>query len=128
MPDLGDQTPLELMDKMLALLGNHPPCFLFRRIFLRHMPDDIWHTLVHSKVEDVRQLAEEADRLWHSHSSQASALCHAKPTSNKEPRDQKLADPDLCHYHNKFGVAARNCRPPCKLSPKSVGNKQATCQ
>ena len=31
---LGDSKPSALMDEMLALLGDHPPCLLFEQLFL----------------------------------------------------------------------------------------------
>ncbi|GFR68256.1 Gag pol protein [Elysia marginata] len=36
---LGDYKPSELMDNMLSLLGGHTPCFLFKQIFMRQLPD-----------------------------------------------------------------------------------------
>ena len=41
MPNLGDRKPSALMDEMLGLLGQHTPCFLFKYIFLQHLPEDI---------------------------------------------------------------------------------------
>ena len=41
MPNLGDRKPSALMDEMLRLLGQHTPCFLFKYIFLEHLPEDI---------------------------------------------------------------------------------------
>ena len=37
-PDLGDDKPSALMNKMLALVGDHEPCLLFKRLFLQHLP------------------------------------------------------------------------------------------
>jgi hypothetical protein len=36
---LGDSKPSALMDEMLALLGEHPPCFLFEQLFLERLPE-----------------------------------------------------------------------------------------
>ena len=36
---LGDSKPSALMDEMLALLGDHPPCMLFEQLFLERLPD-----------------------------------------------------------------------------------------
>ncbi|GFN84859.1 retrovirus-related pol polyprotein [Plakobranchus ocellatus] len=33
--ELGDSKPSEVMDTMLALMGDHRPCFIFRHIFLQ---------------------------------------------------------------------------------------------
>ena len=37
----GDTRPSFLMDKMLALLGDHSPCFLFCQLFLERLPEDM---------------------------------------------------------------------------------------
>ncbi len=50
MPDLGDDKHSALMDKMLALLGHHHPCFLFHELFLDHLLEDTRKILVHSEV------------------------------------------------------------------------------
>lgn len=38
---LGDSKPSVLMDEMLALLGDHPPCMLFEQLFLERLSEDI---------------------------------------------------------------------------------------
>ena len=48
---LGATKPSELMDEMLSLLGNHPPCLLFKQLFLERMPDDTRTQLVVVKLE-----------------------------------------------------------------------------
>lgn len=115
MPDLGDEAPSVLMDKMLALMGDHDPCFLFRQLFLRRMPEDIRTTLVHSKITDPKELGEAADRLWQARQSQASVV--RRPKTEKFPSTPAAArDPSLCFYHNKFGPNAWKCRAPCKYA------------
>ena len=65
--ELGDRKPSEVMDKMLALLGDHRPCFLFRHIFLRLLPEAIRAPLANSSnISDYRALAKEADNLKHT--------------------------------------------------------------
>ena len=61
---LGDSKPSALMDEMLALLGDHPPCLLFEQLFLERLPEDIRAQLVDSKTADHRELARKADALW----------------------------------------------------------------
>ena len=58
---LGDSKPSTLMDEMLALLGDHPPCLLFKQLFLERLPEDIRIQLVDSKIDDYRRLARRAD-------------------------------------------------------------------
>ncbi|GFO20786.1 hypothetical protein PoB_004729100 [Plakobranchus ocellatus] len=65
--ELGDSKLSEVMDKMLALLGDHRPCFLFRYIFLRLLPEAIRAPLANSSNNsDYRPLAKEADNLYNS--------------------------------------------------------------
>ena len=52
---LGDRSPLELMDKMLTLLGTNAPCFLFREIFLQQMTPEIRSHLIRSKITDCKE-------------------------------------------------------------------------
>ena len=47
---LGDSKPSTLMDEMLGLLGDHPPCLLFEQLFLERLPEDIRIQLVDSKT------------------------------------------------------------------------------
>ena len=56
---LGDSKPLVLKAEMLALLGNHPACFLFEQLFLERLPGEIWIQLVGIKTEDMHELAKK---------------------------------------------------------------------
>ena len=53
-----------LMDEMLALLDDHPPCFLFQQLFLERLPEDMHAQLIDANIDDYRQLARRADRVW----------------------------------------------------------------
>ena len=80
---LRDSKPSTLMDEMLALLGDHPPCFIFKQLFLERLPDDIRAQLVDSKKEDCRLLARRADALWTSRdlgSNTHAVERHPRPT------------------------------------------------
>jgi len=57
---LGDAKPSELMDSVLALLGKHTPCLLFRQLFVEQMPDDIKSHLALIDVDNYRTLAMKA--------------------------------------------------------------------
>ena len=63
---MGDSKPSSLMDEMLALFGDHTPCFLFEQLFLKRLPEDIRIQLIDSKIEDFQQLARWAGALWAS--------------------------------------------------------------
>ena len=120
---LGDSKPSTLMDEMLALLGEHPPCMLFEQLFLERLPEDIRIQLVDTKIEDHRQLAKRADALWVCRDMGASTnVVQRKPHHKKKESDPPPPSPDaLCYYHRKFGSEARQCRQPCTWS----GNAQA---
>lgn len=127
---LGDQKPSELMDKMLVLLGTHAPCFIFREIFLRQMPDDIRPNLAQANVADFRQLAQLADVLVAARYSPGLHAVGLQVTDKQRAADkhktvtQSRTD-DVCFYHRKFGNAAKQCRPPCSFRTTSQGNGQA---
>ena len=135
MPGLGDDKPSQLMDKMLALLGDHTPCFLFREIFLRRLPVDIRAHIVNSTVTDFRAMALAADALWAANGAQINAIRRGPvhddkctgPASSRSlstpSRAKRPNDSGYCYYHARFGAAARQCRPPCQF-PVS-GNGQA---
>ncbi|XP_059096799.1 uncharacterized protein LOC131891290 [Tigriopus californicus] len=97
MPELGDDKPSLLMDKM--------------RVFLDRMPDDLRATLVHSGVSDMRELARSADQLWQTRSLTTASV-------RKGPGKKLLGKPansNLCYYHHLYGKKAHKCQPPCKF-------------
>ena len=60
-----DQKPMLLMDKMLHLLPDgHEPCFLFKFLFLQHLPADLRVHLMDSVADLPGDLATKADILW----------------------------------------------------------------
>ena len=110
---LGDYKPSELMDKMLALLGAHEPCFLFRHLFLQQLPDFVRIPLANSVETDCRKLALEADNLYLSgkqHQAQVQAV-RSPHTVSKPTKTQTR-----CWYHTKFGARAKKCEQPCCFS------------
>lgn len=116
---LGDNKPSELMDKMLALLGDHEPCFLFRHIFLTQLPDFVRTSLANSKNKNnPRALALEADQL-------VIASTHVAPTPNVHQVRHHRVTPqaDVCSYHRRFGNNARKCLEPCKFSQRFKQNQ-----
>lgn len=141
LPELGDERPSALMDKMLALLGDHPPCFLFHRLFLDRMPESIRGVLVHSGEEDSRALAKRADQLWEAQSSLKAhavgrrgpwpTLKEKSPPAGPSPAGDQVADGfragdtrprrgtgrsrprAVCSYHSRWGAEAIKCQQPC---------------
>ena len=63
-PDLGDDKPSALMDRMLALLGDHEPCLLFKHLFLQRLPAEVRAPLLQSSEKNIRKLAEQAGLTW----------------------------------------------------------------
>ena len=131
---LGDDKPSLLLDKMLALLGNHTPCFIFKEIFMRQMPGDIRPHLAQTDVSDFRELARIADVMWAARSPNVSALTRQLPrikhpipaaSAAVSPHKQPEGDP-FCYYHRRFGSKAKQCRPPCNFTQQ--GNGQASRQ
>ena len=123
---LGDSKPSALMDEMLALLGDHPPCLLFEQLFLERLPEDIRIQLVDSKMDDHRQLAKRADALWSSRNMESNTnAVQRRPPARQQQTKSKAPVPStdnrLCYYHRTFGEAARQCRQPCTW----LGNEKA---
>ena len=150
-PDLGDDKPSALMDRMLALLGNHEPCLLFKRLFLQRLPAEVRAPLLQSSEKNMRKLAEQADLTWQGLKGAQSLLTNAvseyeetevnrvvrsrnsaKAKDNPKARDspfqawkkewqQVTGGP--CAYHSYYGTRARSCIPPC--SAARSGNASA---
>lgn len=127
LPELGDTSASELMDKMLGLLGDHPPCFLFKHLFLRCLPEDVRATLVHSKIEDMRALALAADELIQVKGVSCSATFQRSSTSKKKNYStHEKRNTDVCFFHRRFGKSAQKCVLPCTFG-KSTPITEVTC-
>lgn len=127
---LGDSKPSTLMDEMLALLGNHPPCLLFEQLFLERLPEDIRIQLVDMKIEDHRQLAKRADALWscRDRGIESNAVQRKPPPARRKQHRTKppgtSSDEAFCFYHRTFGEAARQCRQPCTWQGNETAGRQ----
>ena len=115
---LGDSKPSELMDKMLALLGQHTPCFLFKHLFLQQLPGFVRTPLSKSTQSDYRKLAQEADQLYISGSQQVQAIRAARPLTgaDRSLEHNSSSDNSVCWYHRKYGNKAKRCVAPCHHS------------
>ncbi|GFO11982.1 retrovirus-related pol polyprotein [Plakobranchus ocellatus] len=104
--ELGDSKSSEVMDKTLALLGDHWPCFLFRYIFLQLLPEATRAPLANSSNNsDYRALAKEADNLYHSLTPNIT-VCTTVQQPIKLHADLSEID-SICWFHRKFGSNAR---------------------
>ena len=151
---LGDAKPSTLMDEMLALLGDHPPCFLFRQLFLERLPEDMRAQLIDAGIDDCRQLARRADRIWAARqgtnyannvqtapalapecmSPGASDIGHEgcitdavqrRPRAPPKPKKrQPPTAPGLCYYHRTYGARARRCQQPCGWQGNELAGRQ----
>jgi len=124
MPGIGDGKPSHLMDKMLALLGQQEPCFIFREIFMQQLPAHIRAHLIQAKITDCREMSLAADALWSvNYANNISAV--SSISTSKVKHTQVIGKPKsgLCYFHERFGDAARQCRPPCNF--KAQGNSSA---
>ena len=125
--ELGDTKPSNLMDEMLALLGDHPPCLLFEQLFLERLPEDIRIQLVDANVDDYRHLARRADALWSSRDTGLGVnAVQRNPPSGQKPKGKfsVTTSDELCYYHRTFGKAARKCNQPCAWSGKDQAGRQ----
>ena len=133
-PGLGDDKPSQLMDRMLALLGDHQSCFLFREIFMQQLLIDICTILTQAKITDHRELTVTADTLFAANNPGVQAIHGPRHRSGRTTTDRTSArtgtsnpeTPGVCYFYQHFGDAARQCRPPCSFSTKENG--QAGCQ
>lgn len=139
---IGDDSPSRLMDRMLALIGSHPPCFLFKELFLRQMSPEIRAHLIRSEISNFRELARAADSLWTSNNLTGSSVyaiqapqdvglssvsqpknanyVSARPISHSVAQPSASKQPStLCFYHRKFGKLAKQCRPPCSYQSEN---------
>lgn len=125
LPPLGDRKPSQLMDSMLGLFGQNKPDFLFRQIFLEHLPDNVRSVLVHSGVTDCRELAQSADALHEANQQAPSTQINkvSKPNKKTLSGDKDKPERKLCFYHKKWGTKAHRCLTPC--SWVEPGNSQA---
>lgn len=132
MTGLGDRRPSELMDEMLALLGDHSPCLLFEELFRQQLPAEVRMALVSADFKDPRAVGLLADKIWASRPQPVvtAVLQPDQPViaAARQSGVNRFARPqpsqrhsELCYFHKKFGAKARRCEVPCKFQ----GNEQA---
>ena len=63
------------MDEMIALLDGHLPCFLFEKLFLDQLPEDMRLILADADYSDPRSLATKADDLLQARTMSQNEVC-----------------------------------------------------
>ena len=136
----GDQKPSHLMNRMLAFLpDDYKLDFIFRGLFLSHLPINVCSHLLCEKVSDPRALAQKAKELYQSQISSSLVnllsemldeslqvnrvssrtrppiipLSRRSPTP--APTSRPSTPPGACWFHKKHGDKAVNCRKPCSM-------------
>jgi hypothetical protein len=135
-PDLGDQRPSALMDKMMSLLpAGEKPGVLFQALYLRRLPLDMREHVGGRQFDTARQMAEYADLLWDARGGARADLYVVRDGANRgrqnsrsphrSPgrRDKTPATRGFCRLHAKWGAKAFKCIPPCTF--QESGNGQA---
>ena len=130
--------PSQLMDNMLALLGEHKPCFLFKHLFLQQLPDYVRAPLATSTIADYRQLAQEADKIYASgntfqqhvqevNSTDGAARPSPHVNSTRAGSIPQQIIDNMRWYHRRHNQRARKCVVGCKHYSnfyKNQGNLQ----
>ena len=113
----------------MALLEGHPPCFIFRQLFINQLPESLQVQMATVTFTEAREFALVADKFWDAKvaadASSPLTISRVRTRSPKMRRRPAPANPDgLCFYHAKFGSKATNCRHPCSF----LGNDRADRQ
>lgn len=88
---LGDRRPSELMDELLSAIPSVPPTTEGSAVwiafgFLNRLPDHLRSLVTALNLKpDMRELAEQADRLWMASGGAAAAVRQSSPFVNALP-------------------------------------------
>ena len=133
--DAGDERPAEFALELRRLLARASLDDVLKRVFLRSMKPAIVTAITGSLAGDFDTVAAAADRAWTASSASTSAapaaavsaVSSAPPlrgagrgnrgnrggrSRGNRPSGQVESVP-LCHFHRKFGDAARKCASGC---------------
>lgn len=110
---LGDRSPSELMSDMLALVAGHEPCFLFKSIFMNHLPKEVrTHLIPILDSTTPRDLALKADELILVERQALFAISTpTKGWSGSSVHGRK----SWCRFHQRYGPKAYSCEQPCSF-------------
>ena len=149
-PNLGDQRPSQLMDRLLSTIAGisheKSTCPFVEFAFLSRLPDRLREMVSQRKHENLRKLAEHTDEVWSKslHSAvnllpdglaspvvepavavvepAVAAVSNRRAASAAVNQQQPRQQRVLCAWHRVFGQRARRCEDPCDWVP---GNGRA---
>ena len=137
--DLGDNRPSEYMLELKRLLSNATTDDILKRIFVRSLPKAIRDSISRNPDDALDALVEAADKAWAmsvgdaavsavgaAASGQRSATGGGRGGRQRTPRPPKqdCKAVVLCHYHVKWGDAAKKCSPACSRWDPRVFKQQ----
>ena len=115
---LGDRSPSALLRKLESL--NNDAETLRRAFFLAQLPAQVRSILALQEFPDIHDLAKAADRIVEANniSQTVTAVSVDRPSSANQRHHTAFKSNEnyICHYHQRFGLKARNCKPGCLFS------------
>ena len=115
---LGDDKPSQLMDRFVNLLGGREGGFLLRYHFTSILPSFVRNSLATCTTSNLRELADEADKIFLTGRDPADQQVFAASESEvlRVTSKQQNKKPGLCFFHARFGDKAKKCVSPCTWS------------
>ena len=112
---LGDRSPSALLRKLESLKKDAE--MLRRAFFLVQLPTHVRSILALQEFFDIHDLAKAADRIVEANNiSQTVTAVSADRLSSSNQQHHTAFKPNenyVCHYHQRFGLKARNSKPGC---------------
>lgn len=150
---LGDQRPSQLLRKMQLQMGTTTPEEILRVLWTRALPTRVQAIIAAWEKEDLKKLAEIADRvIGVAHQTNIASVNAESPNNqqemkkqiealtekfndlqcgketrrhNERQRSRSRSNDGLCYYHKQWGTTARKCQQPCswRRGPRTYKSK-----
>ena len=121
---LDNRSPLALLRKLQSL--NNDAETVRRAFFLAQLPTQVRSILALQEFLDRHDLAKAADRIVEANniSQTITAVSVDRPSSANQRQHTAFKSNEnyICHYHQRFGLKARNCKPGCLFSKLLLTN------